>query len=82
MTEKIIVKNNYVINKSRIIFATSIKKRKMKEKEIKIIKSIQLEQSIFNEITELAKKEERSTNNMIKVLLLSAIEAKKMQLQA
>ena len=65
-----------------MIFATSIKKEKMKEKEVKIIKSIQLEQSIFNEITELAKKEERSTNNMIKVLLLSAIEAKKMQLQA
>ena len=65
-----------------MIFATSIKKEKMKEKEDKIIKSIQLEQSIFNEITELAKKEERSTNNMIKVLLLSAIEAKKMQLQA
>ena len=64
-----------------MIFATSIKKEKMKEKEVKIIKSIQLEQSIFNEITELAKKEERSTNNMIKVLLLSAIEAKKMQSQ-
>ena len=51
----------------------------MKEKEVKIIKSIQLEQSIFNEITELAKKEERSTNNMIKVLLISALEARKTQ---
>ena len=61
---------------------TLIKKEKMKEKEIKIIKSIHLEQSIFDEIVELAKKEERSTNNMIKVLLLSAIETKKMQLQA
>lgn len=50
----------------------------MKEKEVKIIKSIQLEQSIFDEIVVLAKKEERSTNNMIKVLLLLAIEAKKM----
>lgn len=58
------------------------KKKEMKDKEIKIIKSIQLEQSIFNEIIELAKKEDRSANNMIKVLLLSAIETKKMQLQA
>ena len=53
----------------------------MKNKEVKVIKSVHLEQSIFDEITELAKKEERSTNNMIKVLLISALEAKKTQLQ-
>ena len=51
----------------------------MKEKETKIARSIQLEQSILNEIAELAKKEDRSANNMIKILLLLGIEARKTQ---
>ena len=51
----------------------------MKEKETKIVRSIQLEQSIFKEIADLANKEDRSVNNMIKILLLLGIEARKAQ---
>lgn len=53
--------------------------KKMKEKETKIVRSIQLEQSIFKEIADLANKEDRSVNNMIKILLLLGIEARKAQ---
>ena len=53
--------------------------KKMKEKETKIVRSIQLEQSILKEIADLANKEDRSVNNMIKILLLLGIEARKAQ---
>ena len=46
-------------------------------KEERVIKTFQIEKSTFNEIQDLAKKENRSTNNMIKVLLLLALEVKK-----
>ena len=51
----------------------------MDKKEGKIIKTIQIEQSMFDEIAEYAKREARSVNNMIKVLLHAALEAKRQE---
>ena len=45
-------------------------------------KLIYMEKSTFAEVENVAKQEKRSVNNMIEVLLLEAIQTRKIQVQA